>query len=111
MTPLVEQYVHDAADRHGVHPKEVLRRYGSRSAIAARCEVWERLRLGGYSLKRIGRMTGFHHTTVLYGLMKEAPQASAPRTRVVAAPAPSPAIAAAIEAMQLKHQRELAQRY
>lgn len=56
--------------KHRIHRKDVLAGWKAVEAVNCRNEVWSELQADfGYSLSKIGMMTGgFHHTTVMYGI-------------------------------------------
>lgn len=60
----------EVAARHSIHPRDMLCGWKSRTAVAARQELWWLLnRQRGISLAEIGRrLGGFDHTTVSHGV-------------------------------------------
>ena len=60
------------AEREGVSPVAVMAGVRHGPITRARWRAWERLKRENpsYSLAGIGRVTGFHHTTVMFGLMR-----------------------------------------
>lgn len=123
MNPRIASFVNEAAERHGIAPEMVLSR--SRVGIRARWDVWKAMRARGYSLHQIGDLTGYHHSTVVYGLrdgarlIRTAPKIHRPRPPKSEpdARADEPMseglriVLANMAAMQAKHEREKASRY
>ncbi len=68
MSPRVKAYVADAAAVYGTTADRVLGKSQRAADVAARRTVWRKLQADGFSLTQIGRWTGRHHTTVLFGL-------------------------------------------
>ena len=56
--------------KHGISAASILSPGGNSKVSAARYELFSKLRGIGLSYPKIARMTGFHHTTVMYGLRK-----------------------------------------
>lgn len=72
MTPRVERYLDEAAERHQTTREAILSDARETAEVAARREVMQRLHDDGFSMMRIGRWLGRHHTTVLHHLRKVA---------------------------------------
>ena len=69
-TVSLEGFLLGVARKHGVPSVQVLSSGGGRKAKAARYDLFSKLRGMGLSYPRIARLTGFHHTSVMYGLRK-----------------------------------------
>lgn len=72
MSPRLRAMVQMVACEHKIDAS-ILARGKSRKSVAARAEVFRRLRSTGMSLTQIGRLFGMHHTSVLYHVGKMPP--------------------------------------
>ena len=68
VTGKAEQIIREVAELYNLDPRQVRERGNFAERVAARREVYLRLRALGWSLPRIGRLFGQHHTTVLHAL-------------------------------------------
>lgn len=71
LSPTVRTAISAAAHAHGVTKEEILSRKKKRKYVQARYMAMRMLHDQGWSLGRIGRALGVHHTTVLYAIRKE----------------------------------------
>lgn len=113
MTPIVLQYAEEAAANHSVTLGAIFSTGRKAAVVAARREIWKRLRDRGWSLTRIGEATGFDHSTVYYGI-SEAARARKKARQPIADPERRIArqvVQAAAAAMLEKHRLEVRSRY
>lgn len=73
---IVMQTMLDVAAEHHVKATDIAGKVRQAPIVAARWEVWRRLRDLGWSMAEIGRRTGHDHTSVMHGLgrLAEGPQ-------------------------------------
>ena len=63
-------FMRQAADRHGVPAATVLGHSKLNEITLARWEGWADAHAAGYAFAAIGRVTGFHHTSVMHGVRR-----------------------------------------
>lgn len=73
MTPRVNRYVYEAAQRHGVDAAAVHGRNRHKRVSFARFEVMRRLRADGHSITAIAQFIDRDRSTVSHGLTVAAP--------------------------------------